>query len=903
MAYCQFNLNFKKSRTISVSLCIVFFYLSMNLQLANAADNYPLRAIFSETGKIFLSADGASFSDDDIASVSIKKPNADASINQAFLFLAANRTETTENTGFLKDISIDLEINAIPVRWKYNYFSTSTGIEPDVGSGSVPDSPNTYYCFFNMCAIVTNHLNTLNLNQELKSVQINKIDVEPRVDINGCALLVIFNDRSQELLRTVTIFINQSSIENQDRKHTFQVDISNYTKPASEQFIFNMGLGISNSCQPVSECYANSEKYIKEYSIIRVNDSFLSKIAGGHDDSSKNTEENPWPELITIGGIDDSSDNPNISTTIDSIYSPFHDDELYSLEPFINEDTTELIITTQNPSQNDNLFVAYVDYVHSLNSFDSDQDGVINEWDECENTHMFACTNNKGCDCRLKIFSNFEYGKDGWTGSQGSELIYQKDGYLEITDTQQKHYMFVSAPEKFLGDLTPFDNGLISFDASLINNSNPDNYTNSVPEFGKITISSTTGQSYFLDYIDTNPEQTNFSSFTIPLNASEWDIDEEKWRHLLSNVKSIEIILESIDYTVETIGFDNFMLQAKVCLSQTDIENIADKTAERERIKWDINGDGKYGLEDVIHYLEVLSGLSDIDTDGDGVIDSIDECNHTPPGLCKNNKGCLCDVYFSDDSPRCGTLDQLNQSIEQAVNEEKSEWDIFNDNKIGLPEVIKALKEIAKLDEITRTWYKDEDGDLYSDGTSSEQWDRPEDYYLSSELIKTTGDCNDQNSKINPGKKEIVDDVDNADENCDGHADISWYKDFDNDNYTPDYENPIIAAINHQPASSYRPHTEIVDYKIDCDDQNSKVNPGKKEIVDDVDNADENCDGHADISWYKDFDNDNYTPDYENPIIAAINHQPVSSYRPGTEIVDNKIDCDDQNSKINPGKE
>lgn len=49
-------------------------------------------------------------------------------------------------------------------------------------------------------------------------------------------------------------------------------------------------------------------------------------------------------------------------------------------------------------------------------------------------------------------------------------------------------------------------------------------------------------------------------------------------------------------------------------------------------------------------------------------------------------------------------------------------------------------------------WYKDADNDGYSDGTTATQCVRPSGYKLESELTATSGDCNDTNSEIHPGK-------------------------------------------------------------------------------------------------------------------------------------------------------
>ncbi len=60
------------------------------------------------------------------------------------------------------------------------------------------------------------------------------------------------------------------------------------------------------------------------------------------------------------------------------------------------------------------------------------------------------------------------------------------------------------------------------------------------------------------------------------------------------------------------------------------------------------------------------------------------------------------------------------------------------------------------------TYYLDGDGDLYGDGTFITTCAAPPaNYYLSTALTATSGDCNDNNSSIHPGATEVCDGVDN----------------------------------------------------------------------------------------------------------------------------------------------
>ena len=146
-----------------------------------------------------------------------------------------------------------------------------------------------------------------------------------------------------------------------------------------------------------------------------------------------------------------------------------------------------------------------------------------------------------------------------------------------------------------------------------------------------------------------------------------------------------------------------------------------------------------------------------------------------------------------------------------------------------------------------QTWYKDVDGDLYSDGmTDTVSCVRPTWYKIASELTATTGDCNDDDSSINPAAQEVCDGLDN---NCDGTVDEGLTFDLDGDGFT---------------SSGSCEGT-----RDDCDDDDADVNPGKTEVLNN--GKDDDCNPATPDD---DLDNDGYN------------------------IVD---DCDDNDPSVNPG--
>lgn len=77
-------------------------------------------------------------------------------------------------------------------------------------------------------------------------------------------------------------------------------------------------------------------------------------------------------------------------------------------------------------------------------------------------------------------------------------------------------------------------------------------------------------------------------------------------------------------------------------------------------------------------------------------------------------------------------------------------------------------------------WYRDEDGDGYSDGTSMVSCSRPAGFYLATELTATSGDNYDNDDTVYPGAPEINDGKDNdqdgdIDEDDDGLPKYPYY--------------------------------------------------------------------------------------------------------------------------------
>lgn len=236
--------------------------------------------------------------------------------------------------------------------------------------------------------------------------------------------------------------------------------------------------------------------------------------------------------------------------------------------------------------------------------------------------------------------------------------------------------------------------------------------------------------------------------------------------------------------------------------------------------------------------------------------------------------------------------------------------------------------ELSLSHPVTQTFYKDADGDGYSDGTTLDDCVPPVDYYLASQLIATNGDCDDNDPLVNPGATEICNGID---DNCDGNIDdvlTTYYADQDSDGFgDPNTTTTVASCI---PPAGY-----VSDNSDNCPLDPGKINPGvcgcgvadtdtdgdgTADCIDacpadpnktapgqcgcGVVDTDTDADGTADCidecpndpslqvapTWYEDADGDGFGNN-------AVSLQ--SCVQPSGHVANN-LDCNDSNPSINP---
>lgn len=183
-----------------------------------------------------------------------------------------------------------------------------------------------------------------------------------------------------------------------------------------------------------------------------------------------------------------------------------------------------------------------------------------------------------------------------------------------------------------------------------------------------------------------------------------------------------------------------------------------------------------------------------------------------------------------------------------------------------------------------QTYYYDGDRDAYGvSDTSLIACDAPAGY------AEVDGDCDDDDSAVNPGEAELCDGIDN---NCNDELDgansedaQTFYLDLDRDTYG----DPDQAITGCNAPGGY------IARGGDCNDNNAAIHPGVSEVCDGVDN---DCDGEVDgqsavdaLTYYADVDGDSHG----NP------NSSIKACSPPNRFVLSSDDCNDQNSAVYPG--
>lgn len=281
--------------------------LRANAQARSASGHEGLRLVVNERGHVSESEAATAG-----GVLTIVKP-AGAIVRSAYLGYATtgftDEALTTPITLLGQDVPLTNELaNGIG---SYNYFADVT----DLVRGTIDRAP-------------------------AGTVGLGVVEPQPWL-VDGEVLTVIYDDPAVSVDRTVSIMYGAL----QPGGDSYSVHLARPIDLRDPQTRLQMSLGISFSYQ---------SNGTQQYSTVDVNGSRLTSSAGGEDDGA------PYNgALITAGGVGDSIDNPTNPQATPT--NPRSDDELYDLRPFVRNGDTTIRIDTDNPSFDDNVFLAVFD--------------------------------------------------------------------------------------------------------------------------------------------------------------------------------------------------------------------------------------------------------------------------------------------------------------------------------------------------------------------------------------------------------------------------------------------------------------------------------------------------------------------------------------------------------------
>ena len=294
---------------------------------ARAATTSGLTPFATETGKVYMSEDGIGTNNPAGGPVRVDKRDKSATVAAAYLLAAAVPGYLIQND----DITLD---------GKSLTFPATNNVVGNFGVNSV---------WTNVTSIVKPVVDAAPVG----NVSFTAAEPKNTDEIDGEILAVIMQDPTLPSDNTVSFEFGALNTTGD----TFSIGLAQPVNLSNKNLTMTMSIGDSYSYQ--------GPPATGQYSVIKVDGKTLTSSAGGNDDSICKYDNPPDyqncgnGELITVGGIGDSTANPPDPYATDANCPggpPRCDDELYSLRPFVHNGDTSIKVNTVNPSDNDNIF-------------------------------------------------------------------------------------------------------------------------------------------------------------------------------------------------------------------------------------------------------------------------------------------------------------------------------------------------------------------------------------------------------------------------------------------------------------------------------------------------------------------------------------------------------------------
>jgi hypothetical protein len=272
-----------------------------------------IEPLVTMSGHLTLSVDGVA-ENSGSGAIRVQKPSG-ATVRKAYMAAASTGLSNYQ----LKDT--DVTINGTPVTWALTTASSTQS--------------------FNSWADVTSIVKPSVDAAPAGILDVTVGEQQPLLT-EGEILAVIFDDPNQTKTNGVVLLFGAQDVTGD----TFKVHYASPLDKSDPNLAIDMSLGISFSFQAPGQG--------NQFSTVDVNGQRLTSSAGGQDDAVALGNG----ELLTVGGIGDSNENPLPDVKPDCPTAPRCDDELYNLLPFVHSGDTATTVFTQNPSHDDNIFFA-----------------------------------------------------------------------------------------------------------------------------------------------------------------------------------------------------------------------------------------------------------------------------------------------------------------------------------------------------------------------------------------------------------------------------------------------------------------------------------------------------------------------------------------------------------------